>query len=657
MYITGKIFVQLYRKAMVLKSMNTTYETLEYNTILQLLSDKAVSPQAKAMCLKLTPICQELKLRKEMRDTTQARLLLQTFGNPPLPLMEQLEEKIQAASKGELLPAEDMEAIGSFLIAVERMLLYLKKGCEQEVSLAFYCENLNSLPHLQEEIKRSIRNGEVDDYASTTLRDIRRSILTLEDKMKAKADQIMKSQKSAMAESFVVSRNGHICVPVKKDCKSKIPGSVIDTSKSASTLFIEPAAIGKLQEEVDVLRIEEDNEVRRILYTLLASICEHEAEISEDIRTLTYLDFVFAKGKLSLEMEGIQPVLNTDRHIKIVQGRHPFLSKEACVPLDFELGYHNYRGMIITGPNTGGKTVTIKTVGLFCLMACSGLHIPCREADICMNNQVLCDIGDGQNIADNLSTFSSHITNVISILRQVTGETLVILDEVGSGTDPQEGMGIAVSIIEQLRKSSCLFLITTHYPEVKTYAEECQDIINARMGFDRDTLTPLYRLEAGKSGESCALYIAMRLGMPKDMIDFAGKKAYGEVGTTLSEADNQPKTLTRLPAPRIEKIPADSPLQKNISSFSRGDCVTVYPEGQLGIVVKPADDAGNVLVQIKKEKKLYNHTRLKLKIAADALYPEDYDFSVIFDTVSNRKARHQMEKGHFEGYEVQIGNY
>ena len=285
-----------------------------------------------------------------------------------------------------------------------------------------------------------------------------------------------------------------------------MPGSVVEQSSTGATLFIEPETVANLREELEIYRIEEDAEERKILYTLTNMTAEREAELMEDIRVIQKLDFMFAKGKLSLEMDAVEPKINLEQYMELKGARHPMLEKESCVPLDFQIG-RGIRGVIITGPNTGGKTVAIKTVALMSAMACSGLHVPCREADICMQNQILCDIGDGQNISDNLSTFSAHIKNVLDILKRVRPDSLVIMDELGSGTDPQEGMGIAISILEELRRSGALFLVTTHYPEVKEYADRYGDVQNARMEFDRDSLKPLYRLKVGEAGgELCPVY-------------------------------------------------------------------------------------------------------------------------------------------------------
>lgn len=295
-------------------------------------------------------------------------------------------------------------------------------------------------------------------------------------------------------------------------------------------------------------------------------------------------------------------------------------------------------------------------------MAQSGLHVPCDSAKLTMNNSVLCDIGDGQSITENLSTFSSHITNIINILEQADEESLVLLDELGSGTDPAEGMGIAISILEELMQKRCLFVATTHYPEVKEYADKTEGMRNARMAFDRESLKPLYRLEIGEAGESCALYIAKRLGLPKHMLERAYQEAYCRNDQTYKQnapdisfldtrEQNQPqKSITTL-KPKLEKAKSEKTIQVNPTSvrsqkFNIGDCVVVYPQKKIGIVYRKANEKGEVGVQIQKKKTLINHKRLQLKVPASEMYPEDYDFSIIFDTVANRKARRKMEKGH-----------
>lgn len=643
-----------------IQNMQTIYEITGYNQILQRLSDLAVTGAAKKAALDLIPFLKETELKKQLSDTAQAKEMTEIFGAPPLPAMERIEEFVRRADTGELLTAEEVESIGSFLSNVERMIRYLDHGCERQISLAFYRDNLYTPDGLCAEILRCVRNGQVDDAASPTLRDVRKRLIQLEEKIREKAEAVLRSQKNCLAENFTVYRSGRLCVPVRKECRGKVPGSLIDKSQTGSTLFIEPASVAALREEREQCRLEEENEERVILYTLLSMIADEKEAFLQNIRTLEKLDFAFAKGKLAVDMEAVRPHINTDGYILLENAIHPALPKETAVPLDFSLGKKE-RGMIITGPNTGGKTVTIKTVGLLTLMACSGLYVPCRCADICMCSQVLADVGDGQNITDNLSTFSAHITNIIHILNRASKESLILLDEPGSGTDPAEGMGIAVAVLEKLRESGCLFLVTTHYPEVKAYAEQTPGIVNARMAFDRDNLKPLYRLEMGESGESCALYIAKRLGMPDDVLLTAARATYGEKsGSAVKQLGIAPgfKSQSRHPAaPAIEKKKAVHNPEDSIFPYKRGDSVTVLPDNVIGIVVNPPDPRGNVLVQIKKEKRLVSHKRLKLKVAATELYPADYDFSIVFDSVETRKARHRMERKYQENIEIEVEDY
>ena len=309
--------------------------------------------------------------------------------------------------------------------------------------------------------------------------------------------------------------------------------------------------------------------------------------------------------------------------------------------------------MIITGPNTGGKTVAIKMVALNCMMAQCGLHVACKQADICMSSNFLCDIGDGQNLSENLSTFSAHIANILEILKKVNKNSLVIMDELGSGTDPTEGMGIAIAVLEELRKSEALFLVTTHYPEIKQYAERKESIVNARMTFDKESLKPLYQLVIGEAGESCAFYIAGKMGMPKEMLKTAVMEAYKskELPQELKNM-NLENRLEKENIPHIQKKKESNKKQELVQKFQLGDSVIVYPDKKIGIVCKKVNEKGVLRVQMQNKKIWINHKRVKLHVAAEELYPEDYDFSIIFDSVKNRKLRHQVERGKFIGDEM-----
>lgn len=631
--------------------MNHTFQILEFNRILDRLEELAHTEGAKEQIRNLTPELKEAEVRKNLRDTTQARLILDRMGQPPAVAMNGLSTIFKSVMQESLLMPEELEAVGTMLTGVKRYKDFLNRCKYLQLSLAYYEENLNPLEDLAKELFESIRNKRVDDSASKYLRNVRQDIVRMEEKLRTKAESMLRTNKKYFSDSYITIRNGKVCLPVKKEYKPAVQGSVIEQSATGSTLFIEPSAIAALNGQLESLRIEEENETRRILYTLTVLVEEQLPVLTENMKVLEKLDFLFAKGKLSADMNGVEPEIHTERIIQIIEGRHPFMNPDQVVPLNFELG-KNGRGIVITGPNTGGKTVSIKTVGLFSIMAQCGLHIPCKEGQLGLFNQVLCDIGDGQNITENLSTFSSHIVNVLDILEKADRESLVILDELGSGTDPAEGMGIAISILEELRRCGCLFLATTHYPEVKIYAKEAEGITNARMAFDRESLRPLYRLEIGEAGESCALYIAGRLGMPERMIKRAERYAYG-MQETEPESDKAGEGQKRSGGPRIEKIKKITDNQIAMQTkFTLGDSVMVLPDKKVGIVCTTVNDKGVVRVQMPDKKIWINHKRLKLLVSAGQLYPEDYDFSILFDTVENRKARHKMEKGYQEGLEI-----
>lgn len=637
--------------------MEPTFQTLEFDKIKKILKEYTYTEGARQKVEELGPYLSETELHKALRETTQAREIVDKYGLPPLTGMADLKGLLVTAMQGGCLMPEQLEYVEGCLTGVSRLKGFLLRCKSLEQGLPYYEEELDSLDPLRDEIAEKIRGSRVDDFASPLLKSLRQEIERTQQKVRERADGILRSNKSCCSDQFVTMKSGHICLPVKKECRAKIKGAVIDKSATGQTFFIEPEAVAQMNASLFTLRLEEENEERRILYTLSDQICDQEEVFQNNIRVTEKLDFIFAKGRLSLEMEGTNPEITLEREIEIAGGRHPFLKKEDCVPLDFRIG-GEVRGIVITGPNTGGKTVAIKTVGLLSIMAQSGLHVPCEKGKFSMNNQVLCDIGDGQNITENLSTFSAHITNVLDILGRADQETLVIMDELGSGTDPAEGMGIAVAILEELKKCGCLYLVTTHYPEVKTYGERTEHVTNARMAFDKETLQPLYRLEIGASGESCAFYIARHLGMPEEMLKTASAAAYG-AGEKEKDIPEFPEDISggtgiakkKRQGPRIQRQRANT--KKNLAElYQIGDSVMVYPQKKIGIVCRKADDKGMVKVQLPEGKIETNHKRLKLHVRAEELYPEDYDFSIIFETVENRKARHQMERKYSPKMEI-----
>lgn len=616
---------------------------IEFDKVKDLWAGFAVTDWAKERIRTVSICLSERELRKQLKDTTDARTLIERLGTPPLQNISEIKDILLLAQKGDCLTPFQLERVEIVLVAVKRLRDYLEKGKILQNSLAYYDENLDFLPVLQEEIDSKIRNGAVDDHASKELGQIRNQLIKCEEQMKQKAEHILRSYKDCMTDSYCTLRNGRVCLPVKKEYKLKISGSVIDKSSTGNTLFIEPASVAKYYEELQLLKIEEENEVHRILYTLSSIVAESIPILDENLTMIEKLDFIFSKGKLSLALDAAEPAINTTRRINLTGARHPLMDQETAVPLQFAIG-ENVHGIVITGPNTGGKTVAIKTVMLNCIMAQCGLHVTCKQAHICMNSSYLCDIGDGQNLSENLSTFSAHITNVLAVLREADRDSFVIMDELGSGTDPAEGMGIAIAILEELRKSGALFLVTTHYPEVKEYAARTESIINARMTFDKETLSPTYQMVLGEAGESCAFYIADRLGMPNDMLRAAIRAAYGENAAASYQFQKPESTISKRNSAKISKAKTGQNKTQLGAKYKIGDSVMIYPEKKIGIVCVPINEKGVLRVQLPNKKIWINHKRVKLHVAATELYPEDYDFSIIFETIENRKIRHDMQR-------------
>ena len=391
---------------------------LELEKIKEIWAGLALTAAARAKIEEAGPILAERQLQAALRETTESRQLLEKFGTPPLVSLEGMEQILLVAEKGDMLGPEQLEQAESALAAVKRMQDYLSRGQQYQIPLAFYGENLQPLEEIRQQIHQQIRGGQVEDHATRELFDLRSQIQRTQEKRKEKAESVLRTHRDCMSDSFCVTRGGHLCVPVKKEYKFRVSGSVIDKSATGNTLFIEPTAVQKYEEELSLLQIQEDNELRRILYTLTAMIGDQLEAFRENSRIMERLDYAFSKGKLSMEWDCAAPVVGTDRRIRLTAARHPLMDRRAAVPLDFTLG-EELRGVVITGPNTGGKTVALKTVALCCMLAQWGLHVPCQEAWVCMNSQYLCDIGDGQSLSENLSTFSAHITNVLDILSRV----------------------------------------------------------------------------------------------------------------------------------------------------------------------------------------------------------------------------------------------
>ena len=612
--------------------------SLGFDQIIEKLKNMAVSASARRVLSDTAPLMSEGLCRARMEETTAARRVMENTGTPPLSETESTETGLAEALQGGMLLPPQLSSVARFCAAVRRLSRYLQNARIHSAAIASWYTELPDLGSLEEDIDRSVREDAVLDDASPALRNLRRQRERAEQGIREKLNQLILHHKKELADTYITQRGGTYVLPVQKRFQSQFPGRVVEVSGKGTTVFMEPSAVQSLRQELEQLLIDIDTEERRVLWELSDRVASEAEALRGAVRVMTDLDVLFARAKLSMEMDASPAEITAERKIVLRDARHPLLDPASCVPLNLELALPD-AGIAITGPNTGGKTVCLKTVGLLTLMAQSGLHIPCGEGTaVGMMDRVLCDIGDSQSISQNLSTFSGHMTNVIRILRECSRDSLVLLDELGSGTDPAEGSGLAAAILEELLRRSCFFMVTTHDPQIKQWAEETEHVISARMAFDQASLMPLYRLELGMSGESCAIEIARRLGMHEGLL--ARARQVADHGPAVRpEPVRKPM---RIPTGRLQHRPVRN--EGTFERFTMGDSVLLLPDKKNAIVYRPADEEGNVVIQIQGRKTTVRHNRLKLLVPAEELYPPDYDFSIVFDTVANRKAAHTMAR-------------
>jgi MutS2 family protein len=645
---------------------NKTIELLEYDKIKEILKGYAISDLGKEMVEKMEPYVDIKQIEKLMNETTEARAIVNISSSIPIHSLIGIKNIKQKLGKGSILLPEELDTVAGLIKDTQKLKVFMKTKESAAPTISKFAQSIYDLDELKKEIERCILYARVDDKASSKLSKIRKKIGILEDRIKSKLDSVLRNEKykGYIQDALISQRNGRYVIPIKSQYGKNIEGDVHDKSGSGSTLFIEPTEVKKAQDELNICRIEEEKEVYIILSTLTNMVESFERELSINIETMVFYDFLFAKGKYSKAIEGRGVSLNTRNYINIKQGKHPLIGRSA-VPLDFEVGEH-YRAVVITGPNTGGKTVALKTVGLLTMMAQSGLHIPVDEnSEIGVFVDVLSDIGDGQSIEQSLSTFSSHITNIINILSCADKHTLVIIDEVGSGTDPGEGMGLAVSVLEEIFNKGATILATTHYSEIKAFAKDTPGFVNGSMEFDINTLKPLYKLNIGKAGESNAFLIALRLGMNNKIIErahevtYKEKRDYSKYKWEMKEnkVKSQAIETHELQIEKLkdaEKKNAIGEKQKAKPKFKLGDCVFVSFMNRTGIICDPENSKGEYGVMVMKKKLRINQKRLSLYISNDELYPENYDFDIVFESKENRKNKHILDRKHAEGVEVVI---
>ena len=508
--------------------------TLELPAVLEMLAGEAVSEPAKAEALALVPSVHRAEVERLLAETSDAKDMMVYKGSPSLSGLRDVRGSLARADMGGVLNTRELLEIAGVLQSARAVRSY-GMSAEKETCIDHLFKMLQTNRFLEDKIVNSIPGeDEIADSASSELSDIRRKMRAAAARVRDSLQKIISAPSMAkfLQDPIITTRSDRYVVPVKAECKGSVPGLVHDVSASGATLFVEPMAAVKANNEIRELKAKEKAEIERILAELSAECAAHREDIDADFSALVRLDGIFARAKLSFKLNAGAPELS-ERRVRLRRARHPLLDKDKAVPIDVELG-EDYDTLVITGPNTGGKTVTLKTIGLLCLMAQCGLHIPAAEGScVPIFDKILADIGDEQSIEQSLSTFSAHMVNIVNVLKECGDGSLLLFDELGAGTDPVEGAALAVSILEDARARGCIIAATTHYAELKVYATNTPGVMNASCEFDVDTLRPTYRLLLGIPGKSNAFAISRRLGLPEEIIE----DAKGRVGMTSAKLE------------------------------------------------------------------------------------------------------------------------
>ncbi|QCS52977.1 endonuclease MutS2 [Priestia flexa] len=612
-----------------------TFETLQYRELKELVKSYCVSDLGKDLLDRLQPSASLNVVKTRLRETTEARRLLDAESHVPLMGISAIKHIMTKAEKGMLLEASDLLEVSDFLRGCRRVKTFMLEKEFFAPMLSSYGKSMTEFRTIEEEINAAIKGNRVDSEASKELKRIRRHIESTEATIQERLAKFLRSgaNKDYIQEFFVSKKDDRYTIPIKASYKKHVQGTIIEVSSKGTTVFMEPTVVAKLNNELATLKVEESVEEYQVLATLSGLVMEQLPAIKINVELIAQYDMVFAKGKYSRSISGIEPGLNDHGYISIVDGKHPLL-KGNVVPLNFTIG-EEYRGLIITGPNAGGKTVVLKTIGLLTLAAMSGFHIAVGEGtEVSLFERIFVDIGDHQSIENALSTFSSHMKNMADILASANHRTLLLFDEIGSGTEPNEGAALAISIIEEFYHKGCMTVATTHYGEIKRFSEMHPDFMNAAMKFNSETLEPLYQLVIGASGESNALWISKKMNVSDAVIERAkAYMAHKEYNFTLVDENKKRK-------PKVVEQQ-----QEKLYDYEIGDKVTLLDEKESALIYKKRDSYNNVTVFYNGAFKEINTKRIELELPASELYPPGYDLNSLFVSHQERKMQHDFERG------------
>ncbi len=614
-----------------------TFEKLQLNEVKELVKIYCVSSLGKSLIDKLEPSGNYLAVKKRLDENKEARKVLENSNHIPLEGLFNIYPVIEKVEKGMVLEAVELVSFEDFLRGCMKIKSFMIDKEFYSPTLSSYALNITECQSIEEEIKFCIKNNKVSSEASKELKKIRRNIEICEGRIKEKLNKFLTSStnKKYIQEFIISKRDDRFVVPIKSSFKNEVDGVVLDTSSKGSTVFIEPASISKYSIELISLKSEEIIEEYKILSYLTELIYDKISEIRLNMEVVSKYDMVFAKAKFSYNKKCTTPKINTNGYTKVIKGKHPLLKGEV-VPLDFEIG-DKYRSLIITGPNAGGKTVAIKTLGILTLMTQCGFDIPASEkTEISIFDKIFVDIGDNQSIENALSTFSSHIKNIADIMREASKSTLVLFDEIGSGTDPNEGASLAIALLEEFYQMGCIIVASTHYEEIKHFANKHPHFENAGMMFNKETLEPMYKLTIGTSEDSNALFISKRMGI-KDKVLQKAKLYMNDKNYDFSILKDNKISHQIKENENISDL--------DINDFGTGDKVKLLDFDESAIVYKSLDKFNNIEVLYNDEIIKVNVKRIKLELKAQDLYPKDYDLNSLFVSYEDRKLDKDIQRG------------
>ncbi|PFJ19107.1 mannonate oxidoreductase [Bacillus cereus] len=616
--------------------MNTmTFEKLQYNELKEMVKSYCVSGLGKELLNKLEPSTSIKVVKNRLNETTEARAILDAEGHVPFFGISNIASTIQKLEKGMILDPEELVSVSDFLRGCRKVKKFMLDKEFFAPVLASYAISMSEYKSIEEKINFSIKGNSIDATASKELKRIRNSIDSVDGKIKERLTKFLNNSanKKYIQEFFISKKDDRYTIPIKSSYKNQVAGSIVEASAKGSTVFIEPHTVTKLNVELASLKAEEAIEEYQILATLSGMVLENIYSIKINMELISQYDMVFAKAKFSKSIDGVEPKLNDHGYIHLVNCKHPLLTGQV-VPLNFEIG-QEYRSLIITGPNAGGKTIVLKTIGLLTLATMSGFHIAGdKDTEIAIFENVFVDIGDNQSIENALSTFSSHMKNLSEIMGMSSNSTLLLFDEIGSGTEPNEGAALAISILEELYLAGCITIASTHYGEIKRFSEMHDDFMNAAMQFNGETLEPFYKLVIGKSGESNALWIANKMNVKEHVL----KRAKEYMG-------NKEYRFEKVNESKIRKPKFVQGKREAHYEYKKGDRVKLLDYNDFGIVYKEKDNFYNVVVYYKGEFMEVNIKRMNLEVTAKELYPEGYDLNTLFVDYKERKMQHDIERG------------